>query len=370
MKKDNESILYMNWLLSRGEKYDLKTIFPDTINSDIQKDIAQEMLEEAFEIAVDGTESDVMIDAMFNLEVSRRVLAEIEDRRKNLLEIYDAGISLVKDESKWSRLSVCKKEEIVGANEKASNDISDIDKKIKEFNKALNDKDTVKNFLNGKLSYSLPASDAKEIIENKKNIELDDKEIITATALLKDIEKAIKRIDKVIADCDSILSMRDKEIIQETKDISEALGENMKKEIEEKRSVVVKLEDEEVPQENVQEQKAEKEVKVKKQETQEVGAEKNEDPELQIQEDVQAELDQLSEALEDNHLPEGNSGTAITFSFPIKEGAVPVKKTSFTLCPETPAKEEQQEAEKKPVKKVARIIRKPENATAKSSPSR
>lgn len=250
METNKIKMLYFDWLLSRGNNYDLKTVFPDDFNSQIQKDVAQEMIEEGYEIELEGeNEPDIKVDGYFNMEVSRRVLLKIEDELEELKSLYADSRNLQKDESKWQLLSQKQQDEIEDANEKGYMEIEKAYKQLNDFKKIYNNKEIVAEFLEGTLSYSVlekKENKAKEVIQRKPISELSGENLVSASQLIAKIDKMIARIDDAIAMCNSILEMSEDHIKEETKMVEEALGEEKVQEITEKRSVVVGVDKPEV----------------------------------------------------------------------------------------------------------------------------
>lgn len=249
MSTNNKSLLFANWLIHRENEFDITTVFPDSANSNIQKRIAQTMIEDAFELedidsgilngAYNSNTSDVAyVDASFNYEISKRVIEELEDRKKSLSSIYWTGFNLQNDEMKWQLLQDAERIEFLNSMKTAKDEIVEIDSQIDAYSAIMSDKSVINDFYSGTLGYVVPAYGEKFTIAKKTEGNLFDG-VMTASELLAKIEEAIKKIDGLIARCDSLLGINDPEIIQETAEVEVALGSKMVEEIKNERAVVM-----------------------------------------------------------------------------------------------------------------------------------
>lgn len=240
MKKDE--ILFAKWLIQNSSFYEIEPIFPDFRNSQVGKSITDEMLEEGFLIEAEEGASKERIKALINLEVSKRIIGILEEKKSKLYAMLQAGKDILEDEKKLEQMSIAQQEEVRATNKNLENEIIVTDETIGEYTSILEDENIVSAFLDGELIYS-PANaaqsdlkKAKEIIASKdtENKVSGAGDYTNVSAFLALLDEAIRRADEVLAKYDSILSMLNKEIQQESEKVAEALGEEGNAKVEEK----------------------------------------------------------------------------------------------------------------------------------------
>lgn len=238
---ETQTLSYSRWLLKRHEDYDIKLIIPEDFNSEASKQIVMEMIEDAYEVEYTKDMDNEHIDALFNLEVSMRILDYVEEQKMGLVSLYNKSKAIEEDKDKLCMLSDKDQEVII----KNSSDLKEKIKKVDDYldgsQEILDNEDIRNDFFLGNLYYADKRSDeqkAKDLIAAKE-LEVQDKpDTIKITFILNMIDEAIEKATMLIERIDLLLNMDNKEVVEETQGMEEALSDESKKDIE-SRAVVV-----------------------------------------------------------------------------------------------------------------------------------
>jgi len=197
---DEETIYFADWISKKDTQYELKSILPLSVNELIVKTAAREMIEDAFslELSTDERKNNVLVNALFNLEVSKRIFVEIEQKKSIAQERYD-------DLVKLSHKSLYSENEdamavIQGDINSSKQGLEEINTLVTHFAEPLENKEKIASFKKGEIWYE--GKESKEWDNKAKALNFIDGASdnqtdinVSAKALLDRIDVLVVRID-------------------------------------------------------------------------------------------------------------------------------------------------------------------------------